>query len=404
MNIENLNRDLNDIKSLITILQHRVTDLENKINHINHINHTNHINYTNDTTINSLEYEQVKYYEQDVLDNEQTTTTKRKRKRKRGKKKKNSTIQNIEENEITDSNNKVNNESNDDSDTESNTEFNNEIDDSSNIQTLDKYDMKIRQNKINGKKIVESGQNYELDVYNILKNCKVSMVGENYIYNLNTQKESEITDNNKKHDLVCNYFRSGKNNVKDITKIPMELKKAHTPDWSQCTLEFNEELNEWQPNSRSNILEKNKNIFAKYLKGKVIFGNKPPIFTTRKFTDREWSIYREENRKELEDVYIDVEQDTIKKLYTNYGCYYIQVSGGYGLYHLGNDIYYFNVPEFKCEQRMRIRFKRNGMRRGNVRLSITAAIQPKNLNNIKKSPYSLDNVKKLPKQLIYVKI
>ena len=46
---------------------------------------------------------------------------------------------------------------------------------------------------------------------------------------------------------------------------------------------------------------------------------------------------------------INCPNDTIKKLYSEKDCNYIQISNK-GLYHLGNDICEFNVAEFICEQ------------------------------------------------------
>jgi hypothetical protein len=44
------------------------------------------------------------------------------------------------------------------------------------------------------------------------------------------------------------------------------------------------------------------------------------------------------------------------KLYGEKDCSYIQISEK-GLYHLGNDVCDFKVPEFICEQRLRVRTK-----------------------------------------------
>jgi len=41
-------------------------------------------------------------------------------------------------------------------------------------------------------------------------------------------------------------------------------------------------------------------------------------------------------------MYFDCPNDTIKKLYSNKGCYYIQISDK-GLYHLGVNLNFFEI-------------------------------------------------------------
>jgi hypothetical protein len=74
------------------------------------------------------------------------------------------------------------------------------------------------------------------------------------------------------------------------------------------------------------------------------------------------------------------------------------------LYHLGNDICGFNVPEFICEQQLRIRTKIHTKKntKGFCKLSVTVACQPINIKKLIKSNYNLDNINLLPKNLIYV--
>jgi len=94
--------------------------------------------------------------------------------------------------------------------------------------------------------------------------------------------------------------------------------------------------------------------------------------------------------------------DNNKKLYSNKGCYYIQVSNK-GLYHLGNDICNFNVPEFICEQHLRIRTKIHSKKDNNgfCRLSIIISCKPIKIKNLENSLFSLDNICKLPLNLLY---
>jgi hypothetical protein len=96
-------------------------------------------------------------------------------------------------------------------------------------------------------------------------------------------------------------------------------------------------------------------------------------------------------------MYIDIPNDTISKLYKAKGCHYIQISD-YGLYHLGEDICDFGVPEFIVDQQIRIRIKVHSRKntKGFCHLSVTAACQPKQIKQLTRSKYSLDHVNTLP--------
>ena len=71
---------------------------------------------------------------------------------------------------------------------------------------------------------------------------------------------------------------------------------------------------------------------------------------------------------------------------------------------LRTDVCEFNVPEFICEQRLRIRTKIHTKQNKNgfCKLSVTVACQPKNIEKLEKSNFSLDNIAKLPKKLMYI--
>jgi hypothetical protein len=86
-------------------------------------------------------------------------------------------------------------------------------------------------------------------------------------------------------------------------------------------------------------------------------------------------------------------------------CQYIQISD-YGLYHLGNDVCNFNVPEFIIEQQLRIRTKIHSSKNKNgfCSISVIASCQPIDIKKLDKSPYSLDSIDMLPPNLLYKKI
>lgn len=232
-----------------------------------------------------------------------------------------------------------------------------------------------------------SGKKYELQVYDILKKCKL-----NNIY-FNTQTRDELGGCGWHNDIECN--------MNLIKNIPIEIKKIKTPDWMQCSLKYNYVNNKWIGSSKNKIPEKSKKIFEDLISDVKIFNGNIPIFMKKDITHEEWIKIKKETT-DFNDNYLHCPNDTIKRLYNEKGCVYIQISKK-GLYHLGNDLCDFNVPEFICEQRLRIRTKIHSRKntKGFCNLSVTISCQPKNIKDLHDSNYSLDNISKLPKNLLY---
>uniref|UniRef100_A0A6C0HAT3 Uncharacterized protein n=1 Tax=viral metagenome TaxID=1070528 RepID=A0A6C0HAT3_9ZZZZ len=238
-----------------------------------------------------------------------------------------------------------------------------------------------------GKECSKEGKRYELAIHEIVRHCKI---GNNPF---NTQSELELGGCNSKNDIECNLHTTN--------DIPIEIKKMKTPDWMQCSLQYNIENKKWLGSLKNKIPEKSKQIFE-YLIGNIqLFNGKIPPFMLNDITHEEWIKIKQETT-DYNDTYIDCPNDTIKRLYNEKGCYYIQISEK-GLYHLGNDICGFNVPEFICEQQLRIRTKIHTTKnsKGFCKLSVTIACQPKNINKLLASPYSLDKIELLPPNLLY---
>lgn len=231
-----------------------------------------------------------------------------------------------------------------------------------------------------------SGKRYELDIYNIVKNCKLN---NNYF---NTQKENELGGCNSKNDIECKM---------DSTNIPIEIKRLNTPDWMQCSLKYDYTNKKWIGSLKNKIPEKSKIIFEKLISDKILFNNKIPEFMTKDLVYSDW-LNIKKNTTDYNDIYFDCPNDTIKNLYREKGCIYIQISDK-GLYHLGEDLCKFNVPEFICEQKLRVRIKIHTTQNKNgfCKLSVNVACQPQNLKNLIDSSYSLDDIKNLPKNLLY---
>lgn len=231
----------------------------------------------------------------------------------------------------------------------------------------------------------KNGNLYEVKIWNIIKNSFLQKK------RFNTQKLSELAGSSSKNDLVC------------IENIGIEVKKYNTPDWMQCSLKYNKQESIWQGSKRGKIPKNSTKLFNNLIKEAVVFKGKIPPFISKNITHEEW-LKIKDITDDWNDNYIDIPSNIISKMYKNKGCYYIQISNGFGLYHTGNDIYNFDVPEFKCEQEIRIRTKIHSKKnkKGFCSLSVTAACKPKNINNIEKSKYSLDNINKLPLNLKYI--
>jgi hypothetical protein len=241
-----------------------------------------------------------------------------------------------------------------------------------------------------GKEGQESGKKYEIKVYRIVKKCTLN----NQLFN--TQEETELgcyNSNNIENDIVCNFQHE-----KDLA---IEIKKESTPDWMQCSLHYDEKIGRWIGSKNSKIPEKCKKIYEEFLIGKELFGGNIPPFFKKKLTYDEW-LFIKNSCNHYRDIYIDCPNTIIKQLYQEKGCKYIQISKK-GLYHLGEDICHFDVPEFICDQQLRIRIKTHQKkdRKGKCQLSVIISCLPKNIKQLEKSKYSFDTIHRLPSNLVY---
>ena len=233
-----------------------------------------------------------------------------------------------------------------------------------------------------------NGKKYELVIYDLIKKCKLN---DKYF---NTQLENELGGCSSKNDIECN--------LKTENDISIEIKKSKTPDWMQCSLKYDSDNKKWIGSSKNKIPDLSKKIFEDIISKVKLFNGKIPPFMLKDITHEEWKKIKKETN-DFNDIYIDCPNDTIKKLYSQKGCKYIQISNK-GLYHLGDDICEFKVPEFICDQQLRVRTKIHTSKnsQGFCKLSVTVACQPKNIKNLIISEYSLDDKIKLPKNLVFV--
>jgi len=236
-----------------------------------------------------------------------------------------------------------------------------------------------------GSECSKEGKRYEEKVHSIVSKTMLN----NKLFN--TQKLSELGGCNINNDIECNF--------KDERDLSIEIKKNKSPDWMQCVIQYSNELNKWICSSRNRIPDKSKKIFEKLIEDKNIFNGKIPPFVNNKITHEEWLKIKKET-KDFCDVYFECPSDTIKKLYRKKGNKYIQISGK-GLYHLGKDVCEFNVPEFICDQVIRIRTKIHTRKnkQGYCSLSVTVSCKPNGFKSLQPSLYSLDSEEKLPTNL-----
>ena len=233
-----------------------------------------------------------------------------------------------------------------------------------------------------------NGNNYEKKIRNIIKDY--------YINNIpfNTQKEEELAGSSSKNDIECNFIVE-----KDIG---IEAKKYNTPDWMQCSIKYNKKTKSWEATKKGKIPIECREIFNNLINNINLYHGDIPPFMEQAITHEEWIKIKGETDK-WNDQYMDIPSNSITRLYKAKGCHYIQISDGYGLYHLGNDICNFDIPLFNIEQQLRIRTKIHTRKnkKGFCSLSVTVACQPKDIKEIKPSKYSLDDKDKLPLSLIY---
>jgi hypothetical protein len=170
----------------------------------------------------------------------------------------------------------------------------------------------------------------------------------------------------------------------------------------QCSLHYDYVNKKWSGSSKNKIPETSKKIFEDIITNSTLFNGQVPPFMSKNITHEEWIKIKSETN-DFKDGYIDCSNDTIKRLYGEKGCMYIQISDK-GLYHLGNDICNFQVPLFICQQQLRVRTKIHKRKnsKGFCKLSVTIACQPTNISSLVKSEYSLDDKSKLPINLLYL--
>ncbi len=246
----------------------------------------------------------------------------------------------------------------------------------------------IHLKKPKGSQCSVEGNNYEKKIHNVIKDICINNKP------FNTQKEDELAGSSSKNDIECNFIGE-----KDIG---IEAKKYNTPDWMQSVIKYNKGTKSWEATKKGKNPIECREMFNKFINDINLYNGEIPPFMEKSITHEEWVKIKSETNK-WDDKYINIPSDSISKLYQAKGCKYIQISDGYGLFHLGNDPCNFDVPLFNIEQQLRIRIKIHTRKnkKGFCYLSVTIACQPKDITKLKQSKYSLDDKDKLPVSLIY---
>jgi hypothetical protein len=177
--------------------------------------------------------------------------------------------------------------------------------------------------KPKGFKCSLSGNTYEKQIHNV---TKYSYINDKPF---NTQKEEELAGSLSKNDIECNFIRE-----KDIG---IEVKKSKTPDWMQCSIKYNNKSKKWEATKKGKIPIECREIFNNLINNINLYDGDIPPFMEKNITHEEWIHLKKETNK-WDDRYINIPHDSMSILYQAKGCNYIQISDGYGLYHLGNNI------------------------------------------------------------------
>jgi hypothetical protein len=223
-----------------------------------------------------------------------------------------------------------------------------------------------------------NGGAYERLVHSVIHKCTYQ--GERFC----TQTVEELGGSGAGQDHQC------------ARGVNVESKKYPNPDWTQIVLTHNG--TSWTCGKGKKLHPAVREEFSRVVGQMDIWGGKVPSFIQSPVTHERWL----QEKSDFQDVYIPCESTQIASFYRKKGSAYIQVAGGKGLYHTGEDPLSLGVPFFECPQQIRIRVKIHGTKNkaGNANLSVTAACQPVSDISLV-SPYSLDNSSRLPPSLVY---
>ncbi|OIP70539.1 MAG: hypothetical protein AUK43_08825 [Oscillatoriales cyanobacterium CG2_30_40_61] len=167
------------------------------------------------------------------------------------------------------------------------------------------------------------------------------------------QKIFEILQN--RNLLSPNSNRAGAGGGADLKFIHLsqeynlEVKLDLKADYGQKTLGWKEGIWFW------NVQDETTNFYTSI--GVIEYVNRKNIIPYR-YTINKADLdkdHRSSDQKIFED-YVDIEIRALHSYYAEKNCFYIQI-GGYGFYHLQEDILNLGTPQFNCNMKLRLRAK-----------------------------------------------
>ena len=198
----------------------------------------------------------------------------------------------------------------------------------------------------------------------------------------------------------------------NIQKSNIEIKtRFDGTDWGQFQMVYQDEM--YCPKHTLNQDTQTFCIAQKY--ANILNTHKQSIslqLPSSNLTLEQWHNYKNKCQEKAngepgghdptQDVYIPVHSNDILEYYGSKNNSYVQVKD-YGLYHLGEDVCDFGVPQLALtDVELRFRIKNHGARKDKTQIfSLTAALRIK--KKPAKSNVSLDDVQYFPEQLIMQK-
>jgi len=175
-------------------------------------------------------------------------------------------------------------------------------------------------------------------------------------YNKGDSYEQNIFDLLISKKLIStNSIRAGAGNSIDIKflhnfqEYNLEVKLDLEADYGQKMLKWNEGLWSWCVDD---------SVTSFYTSAGVLdIVNSKNFIPNRYFIPRDEITAQQKNQdqKAFEDK-VDININSLYDFYGNKNCYYIQI-GGFGFYHLKQDILSLGTPRFDCKMKLRLRAK-----------------------------------------------
>lgn len=183
--------------------------------------------------------------------------------------------------------------------------------------------------------------------------------------------ESKINDNLKKFKIQKSNFRPAGSdpNAPDAMltykdeDYKIEVKLDLNVDFGQGSLDYDLKKSKWiLGGAKTPAADQMREFLTAIGVVKIVNKKWGPKGAPRKFTVPT-SQYKkadvEHDYKNFKDVFVDIPKTAVADYYNTKKTYYIQI-GGYGLYHMGEDIADLGTEEFDLQLRLRIRIKRGG--------------------------------------------